>query len=199
MERAPLCDSCGAEIGGDQSWQIGLKLDSMWRQNGGHTVVLKLCSKCGHQAARLLGFCYDTGTILSVARRGMIDGAEVHGPNGGGLEDIAFNGVGGGHGIRWHEGSPNELPARCMVREEAPWMRAQGYEEKFWRTQAAELMDADLRRMVEEGASDSEISMRKWGFANVDPDDFNGKSRLEGVRSIREKYREATKRLRETK
>ena len=111
-----LCDACGKPVdreSGHGAWEIGIRFRSMWNQEG-DVRVLQLCSTCGSHAAKLLGFCYDTGKILSLARGEMVDGVEVHGPNGGGLEDIAINGIGGSHGLQWHAEKPNALVAGEM-------------------------------------------------------------------------------------
>jgi len=122
-----VCDACGGDVfDGRELWEIELRFVSWWNPSG-DARVMHLCGSCGSQAARLLGFCYDTGKILSVARGEMIDGVEVHGPNGGGIADIAINGVAGASAPHWHAEKAKELPMALMVREQAPWMRAQGY------------------------------------------------------------------------
>ena len=167
MATLVFCDACGNRID-RESWTIGLKFDSFWCSSGGERVC-RLCHSCGGQAARLLGFCHDTGTICSVARKETVDGASVAGPNGGGLEEIASAGVGYGHSVRWHAGQPDALPMAAMVREEAPWMRAQGYEETFWQHQAKELQEIAVRRMIADGKSDAEIGAWLWGKPLVGP------------------------------
>lgn len=115
-----LCDGCGENIaeksnGGNSRWMIGMRFFSFWNPNGDE-VVLHLCGSCGCNAANRLGFQYDTGKILSLSRGDMIDGVEIHGPHGGGLADIAMNGVGGAHGLRWHSQRPKALLAPCLDR-----------------------------------------------------------------------------------
>ena len=101
------CDCCGQDIPNPtkDTWRIGLQFFSFWN-TGGDKREIFLCSHCGYRAAILLGFQYDTGKILSLSRVDMIDGVEVHGPNGGGISDIALNGIGGAHGLRWHSQNP---------------------------------------------------------------------------------------------
>jgi len=74
--------------------------------------------KCGFQAAQLLGFQYDTGKILSLARREQIDAVTVFGKHGGGLADIAMGGVGGANEPLWHANEPDALAAA-----KAAWMK----------------------------------------------------------------------------
>ena len=128
-----LCDACGKDTepgSGHGAREIGMRFRSWWNRRG-DVRILQLCGHCGSQAARLLGFCFDTGKILSVARKEQIDGVSVYGPHGGGFGDIAMNGVAGANPPQWHAGNTEALPAAAMVREEAPWMRAQGYDEDF--------------------------------------------------------------------
>ena len=87
-----------------------MRFISFWNPQG-DVREISLCSDCGCHAANLLGFQYDTGKILSLARGDVIKSVEVHGPNGGGLEDIAMNGVGGAHNLRWYSQRPKKLPA----------------------------------------------------------------------------------------
>jgi len=155
------CDACGKEIVGD-GLRIALQLVTGWNPNG-DVRRCALCMGCGSQALRLLGFCYDTGMILSVARKEQVDGADVHGPNGGGLGDIAINGVGGVHNARWHANAESALPMGRMVREEAPWMRAQDYGVVFTAKYAKELTDKATRKMIADGRTDAEIGAYLWG------------------------------------
>ena len=90
-----MCDKCGQEIvweTGNAGWQIGLKFYSWWNPKGDERVI-SLCGSCGWKAARLLGFQYDTGKILSLARKESITDVTVYGAHGGGLGDIAMTGV----------------------------------------------------------------------------------------------------------
>jgi hypothetical protein len=62
------CDACGEEAKdtGHGTWGIDLHFYSSWR--GKDTKSIVLCQKCGFRAAHFLGFCYDTGSILSIAQ-----------------------------------------------------------------------------------------------------------------------------------
>jgi len=79
-----LCDKCGKEITTIERWRIGLRFVSSWIPNG-DTRLITLCGKCGWKAARLLGFAFDTGKILSCAREEYVTDATVCGANGGGM------------------------------------------------------------------------------------------------------------------
>ena len=79
------CDLCGDVVKGKERWAIGLKYRSTWNPDGDE-VHADLCPRCGNRAVRLLGFCHDTGKILSIARQEQIDhldqyGLKWHGAN----------------------------------------------------------------------------------------------------------------------
>ncbi len=58
-----FCDACGKDThdSGHGSWAIDLHF---WHDSK----HIDLCSDCGRKAARLLGFAYDAGNILSIAQ-----------------------------------------------------------------------------------------------------------------------------------
>jgi hypothetical protein len=119
VEMRLLCDHCGDDIKpyfGNAGLEIDLTFYSGWNSKG-DKVKIQLCGKCSWKALRLLGFQYDTGKILSLARREMIDEVKVHGPHGGGIDDIALNGVGGAHGLEWHTQKPDVPLAGAMMIE----------------------------------------------------------------------------------
>ncbi|MBE3087998.1 MAG: hypothetical protein IMZ71_02625 [Chloroflexi bacterium] len=114
------CDCCGENIeekgsDGNRGWMIGLRFFSFWNPKGDER-ILHLCSHCGWQAAKHLGFQFDTGKILSIARGEMIDGVSVYGTHGGGLGDIAMNGIGGANAPEWHAQKPDVPSAAAMER-----------------------------------------------------------------------------------
>ena len=119
MSMKLFCDACGEEMepqSGHGAWEITMRFVSFWNPKGDERII-SLCSGCGYQAAWGLGFQYDTGKILSRARGEMIDGVSVCGPNGGGIMDIAMNGMGGASPARWHAEAPDALVAGCLVRK----------------------------------------------------------------------------------
>jgi len=91
-----LCDCCGENIKQHTYWQISLKFVSFWNPQGDKRNV-NLCEKCGIQAANLLGFCHDTGKILSIAKKEQIDSVTVYG---------AFPGIVGANLPQWHANNP---------------------------------------------------------------------------------------------
>lgn len=111
------CDKCGGEItqewDGGWSWDIGLKFKSAWNPNG-ETRLIQLCQICGAKAARGLGFCFDTGKILSIAKGEYITECMLTQS----LPDIAINGVACGHNITSYATQhPDEPAAGAMGKE----------------------------------------------------------------------------------
>lgn len=116
------CDCCGKTIpdprgDGHGAWKIALTFVSWWNQEGDVREIILCGEGCGSRAARLLGFEYDTGKILSIARKEMIDSVTVCGPHGGGMGDIAIGGVAGASAPMWHAQVENVPLAAAMKRE----------------------------------------------------------------------------------
>ena len=114
-----MCDACGQEItqewDGGWSWDIGLRFRSSWDPKG-DTRLLELCQSCGSKAARLLGFQFDTGKILSMAQREYVTGCQLHQT----IADIAFNGVTQGANTT-HTAAPKpEIPAAAAMLDDDP-------------------------------------------------------------------------------
>jgi len=118
MKQPDLCDCCGEPIEDDGSigiWDIGLRFRSSW-DPAGHVVTLVLCGKCGSTAANLLGFCYDTGKILSLARKEMVDGCQLTQS----MDDIIVYGIKDGmNTVDWHAENPKApIAARMQPQPE---------------------------------------------------------------------------------
>lgn len=75
-----FCDRCGEETKADPhgTWEIELR----FKWSGTDKKTLSFCGPCGRHAAQVLGFGYDTGCILSLARGEYIGS----GPHGGGAQ-----------------------------------------------------------------------------------------------------------------
>lgn len=114
MESIFNCDCCGKEVEREEYWQIKLRFVSFWNNPDGDKRTVTLCMRCGVKAAKLLGFQYDTGKILSIARKEQIDDVTVYGPHGGGIADIAFGGIVGANPAIWHAEEPNKPVTGAM-------------------------------------------------------------------------------------
>lgn len=121
IETRAICDACGSDIqatGGDENkgMHVEMRFFSCWTKNG-DLRALDFCAKCAWKVMQLFGFQYDTGKLLSIAGKEMIDSVTVFGPHGGGIEDIAVGGVAGANAPEWHAQEPGALSAGAMGKQ----------------------------------------------------------------------------------
>jgi len=76
-----VCDACGDEItanfnGAHGAFGVSLRFYSWWNPKGDERDMM-LCFNCGAPVMRKLGFCYDTGRLLSISRGEYVTEATV--------------------------------------------------------------------------------------------------------------------------